>query len=220
MGASKPLLRLGSGGPGSPGVVSRDMCIRPPLRGMKMDPHTMRRARSLAEMADIQDRMGERSTAEAIGDYRPRLSDIVISPFSKCGTTWLQQTFHTCGPAATWISTTSRASFHGSKHLASSGSISKRRSAPRLEASRVIFPGTRCPGVALRCFAARPQERLGLDPPVHGRLVSGARRRRSGTMGRRPVCGRRRRRRLLGASAVLVEPARQPRCAACFRTST
>jgi hypothetical protein len=31
----------------------------------------------------------------SIKDYRPRPTDIVISPFGKCGTTWLQQSFHT-----------------------------------------------------------------------------------------------------------------------------
>jgi hypothetical protein len=30
----------------------------------------------------------------SIAAYRPRASDIVITPFGKCGTTWLQQTFH------------------------------------------------------------------------------------------------------------------------------
>lgn len=29
-----------------------------------------------------------------LGPYRPRPTDIVISPFAKCGTTWLQQIFH------------------------------------------------------------------------------------------------------------------------------
>lgn len=33
--------------------------------------------------------------AASIASYRPRPSDIIISPFGKCGTTWLQQTFHT-----------------------------------------------------------------------------------------------------------------------------
>lgn len=35
------------------------------------------------------------AVASAIQSYRPRPSDIVISPYGKCGTTWLQQTFHT-----------------------------------------------------------------------------------------------------------------------------
>ncbi len=32
---------------------------------------------------------------DSIKSYRPRPTDIVITPFGKCGTTWLQQTFHT-----------------------------------------------------------------------------------------------------------------------------
>jgi hypothetical protein len=35
------------------------------------------------------------AAAVSIQSYRPRPSDIVISPYGKCGTTWLQQTFHT-----------------------------------------------------------------------------------------------------------------------------
>jgi hypothetical protein len=30
----------------------------------------------------------------ALNSYRPRPTDVIISPFGKCGTTWLQQTFH------------------------------------------------------------------------------------------------------------------------------
>lgn len=32
--------------------------------------------------------------AASIASWRPRATDIVISPYAKCGTTWLQQTFH------------------------------------------------------------------------------------------------------------------------------
>ena len=53
-----------------------------------------RRARSMEEMDEIEARMGETDEVGATGDYRPRASDIVISPYAKCGTTWLQQTFH------------------------------------------------------------------------------------------------------------------------------
>ena len=35
------------------------------------------------------------SVQESISTWRPRATDVVISPFSKCGTTWLQQIFHT-----------------------------------------------------------------------------------------------------------------------------
>jgi hypothetical protein len=49
----------------------------------------------MGEMLDLQCRFGWREeTPLAIAAYRPRPTDIVISPFGKCGTTWLQQTFH------------------------------------------------------------------------------------------------------------------------------
>ena len=60
-----------------------------------MDEQPLRRARSLAEMDEADARMGDPDEAGAIADYRPRPSDIVISPYAKCGTTWLQQMFHT-----------------------------------------------------------------------------------------------------------------------------
>jgi hypothetical protein len=59
-----------------------------------MDAVAPHRARSLAEMREIQGRMGMQSVPESIRSYRPRPTDIVIAPFGKCGTTWLQQTFH------------------------------------------------------------------------------------------------------------------------------
>jgi hypothetical protein len=60
-----------------------------------MDAPHLRRARTLAEMDEADARMGDPDEAGAIADYRPRPSDIVIAPFAKCGTTWLQQIFHT-----------------------------------------------------------------------------------------------------------------------------
>jgi hypothetical protein len=54
------------------------------------------RARSLAEFGELAGRMfGAEDTASAIAAYRPRPTDVVIAPYSKCGTTWLQQMFHT-----------------------------------------------------------------------------------------------------------------------------
>jgi hypothetical protein len=35
------------------------------------------------------------SVPESIASWRPRPTDVVIAPFAKCGTTWLQQIFHT-----------------------------------------------------------------------------------------------------------------------------
>ena len=60
-----------------------------------MDASSPRRARSLEEMDELDARMGELDMAAAIADYRPRPGDVIISPYAKCGTTWLQQTFHT-----------------------------------------------------------------------------------------------------------------------------
>ena len=61
-----------------------------------MDAMAGRRARSLEELGALQGRFFRPDEVEAsIKSYRPRPSDVVISPFGKCGTTWLQQTFHT-----------------------------------------------------------------------------------------------------------------------------
>jgi hypothetical protein len=56
-----------------------------------------RRARSIAEWNEIRMRLvaPEEAPPRAIKSYRPRPTDVVITPFGKCGTTWLQQTFHT-----------------------------------------------------------------------------------------------------------------------------
>ena len=55
-----------------------------------------RRARSMAEFRALQGRMMTPADMIAgVKAYRPRPTDIVISPAGKCGTTWLQQTFHT-----------------------------------------------------------------------------------------------------------------------------
>ncbi len=54
-----------------------------------------RRARTMAEMGEIMGRMGQPDDARlSIAAYKPRPTDVIITPFGKCGTTWLQQTFH------------------------------------------------------------------------------------------------------------------------------
>jgi hypothetical protein len=57
-------------------------------------PH---RARSLAEFRDAQLKFVEAGMAakDRFAPFEPRLTDIIISPYGKCGTTLLQQTFHT-----------------------------------------------------------------------------------------------------------------------------
>lgn len=60
-----------------------------------MDAIAPHRARSLAEMREIQGRMAQpQDWIDGVRSYRPRASDVIITPFGKCGTTWLQQTFH------------------------------------------------------------------------------------------------------------------------------
>ncbi len=55
-----------------------------------------RRARSPAEMGALSGKMFVPAEISAsIAAYRPRPTDVVISPYGKCGTTWLQQIFHT-----------------------------------------------------------------------------------------------------------------------------
>jgi len=53
------------------------------------------RPRSMREMYELQSKSwNPDDRARSIASYRPRRSDIVISPYAKCGTTWLQQAFH------------------------------------------------------------------------------------------------------------------------------
>jgi hypothetical protein len=54
------------------------------------------RARSVAEWLPMAVQVFDGDEiAASIASWQPRASDVVISPFAKCGTTWLQQTFHT-----------------------------------------------------------------------------------------------------------------------------
>jgi hypothetical protein len=60
-----------------------------------LDSPSPRRARTLEEFGPLIGRMFVESEHEqALAAYRPRPTDAIISPFGKCGTTWLQQTFH------------------------------------------------------------------------------------------------------------------------------
>ena len=60
------------------------------------DVQTRHRARNLQEFGENGAKMfAPADVGAGIGAYRPRPSDVVITPFAKCGTTWLQQIFHT-----------------------------------------------------------------------------------------------------------------------------
>jgi hypothetical protein len=55
-----------------------------------------RRARSLAEFGELGGRLfAPADVGAGIMSYQPRATDVVIAPYAKCGTTWLQQIFHT-----------------------------------------------------------------------------------------------------------------------------
>jgi len=50
----------------------------------------------MAEMGALQGKLfNPEQIGASIQSYRPRPTDVVIAPYGKCGTTWLQQTFHT-----------------------------------------------------------------------------------------------------------------------------
>ncbi|WP_299324090.1 sulfotransferase domain-containing protein [Parasphingopyxis sp.] len=53
------------------------------------------RAESAEEFGELMGRMfGPAPGAEKLRPYEPRPTDVIITPYGKCGTTWLQQTFH------------------------------------------------------------------------------------------------------------------------------
>lgn len=54
------------------------------------------RAETIEEFGALMGRMASPAEgAEALRPYGPRADDVIISPYGKCGTTWLQQSFHT-----------------------------------------------------------------------------------------------------------------------------
>ncbi len=79
-----------------PGVHSVTQPLDGPPSDSPMNEAPPRRARSMAEWAEIRARMGsDEDRTASIRSFRPRPGDVVIGPYGKCGTTWLQQTFHT-----------------------------------------------------------------------------------------------------------------------------
>jgi hypothetical protein len=61
-----------------------------------MEQIAAHRARSLAEFGELGGKLFVPADIGAgLQSYRPRPSDVVITPYAKCGTTWLQQIFHT-----------------------------------------------------------------------------------------------------------------------------
>ncbi|MFK7913838.1 MAG: sulfotransferase domain-containing protein [Pseudomonadales bacterium] len=63
---------------------------------MTESPLSGRRAHTMAELGELHSRTMPREFAEqSMAAYQPRSTDIIISPAGKCGTTMLQQLFHT-----------------------------------------------------------------------------------------------------------------------------
>lgn len=61
-----------------------------------MDQIAPHRARNLAEFGQLGAKLfPPEDLAASVQSYRPQPSDVIISPYGKCGTTWLQQIFHT-----------------------------------------------------------------------------------------------------------------------------
>jgi hypothetical protein len=60
-----------------------------------MDQVMGRRARSIPELVQLLGRVfDDADEAAGMAAYRARPTDLIISPYSKCGTTWLQQIVH------------------------------------------------------------------------------------------------------------------------------
>ena len=77
-----------------------------------------RRARSMAEMGALFATLFERDAIRAtIEGFRPRPTDVIISPFAKCGTTWLQQTFHCPTGMHTLVNCNERTFSHAANSL-------------------------------------------------------------------------------------------------------
>ena len=62
------------------------------VRDVTTDPPA--RARSVEELAAKVSRLVSEASISAGLAFRPRPSDVIITPYSKCGTTWLQQMAH------------------------------------------------------------------------------------------------------------------------------
>jgi len=53
------------------------------------------RATTLEELGALQGKVHLADEAARWSAFRPRPADVIISPFAKCGATWLQEIFHT-----------------------------------------------------------------------------------------------------------------------------
>lgn len=57
-------------------------------------PATVSRPRSFEEFAARRAAMGSAEGIKRALAFKPRPDDVIITPYGKCGTTWMQQVFH------------------------------------------------------------------------------------------------------------------------------
>ena len=58
------------------------------------EPTRLARATTIEELDDILDKFFDKESYQRGLAFKPQLSDIIISPYAKCGTTWLQHIVH------------------------------------------------------------------------------------------------------------------------------
>lgn len=63
-------------------------------RGVNLTGRKPRRARNLEELEQLLPQLFTAESTERGLAFQPRPTDIIISPYAKCGTTWLQQIAH------------------------------------------------------------------------------------------------------------------------------
>jgi len=61
---------------------------------MNNEPNKLSRATTLKELESVLDRFFDETKTSLGLAFKPRPNDIIISPYAKCGTTWLQQITH------------------------------------------------------------------------------------------------------------------------------
>lgn len=72
---------------------------------MVLQVRTQTRATNIQELEDTLGKYFSRESWEHGLAFQPKSSDIIVSPYAKSGTTWLQQIAHGLRTRAAWILT-------------------------------------------------------------------------------------------------------------------